>query len=114
MKKTIDKQAILTGGSILPKVEMRPGTLRAEFIYSFDGISQQVASYPFVRSLFSSEDTFVEWAISELSAYELSILYKISCCIYYVEKEVLTPTWFNDRNGKFYFDGGKLQPKSII
>jgi len=85
--------------------------MKIEFIYTYDGKPQKIASYPFVLPILQDKETFLKFAMTELSTEERRQLIKISCCIYFEhEGKSDLPDWYDECNGKFYFENGVLQP----
>ena len=78
--------------------------MHIEFIYTFDNLPQDIRRYVFDMYHISDKDNFLKFAMQDLSYFEKQQLVKISCCIYTLKKEINFPDWFEDSNGKFYFD----------
>ena len=85
--------------------------MKIEFIYTYNEKPQEIVSYPFVLPILESEETLIEYALSDLSDEEKKQLVKISSCVYFENKgEVDLPNWFNECNGKLYFENGVEPP----
>lgn len=85
--------------------------MKIEFIYTYNEKPQEIVSYPFVLPILESKETLIEYALSDLSDEEQHQLVKISSCVYFDNKgEVDLPDWFNECNGKLYFENSVVQP----
>lgn len=83
--------------------------MKLELIYSFNNKQQEIVVYPFVSNIMDTKENFVKFILSVLSKEEINDLYKISCCVYCEGEELNEPKWYEECNGKFYFENGKLQ-----
>jgi hypothetical protein len=85
--------------------------MKIEFIYTYNEKPQEIVSYPFVLPILQDKETLVKFATSDLSEEERQQLVKISTCVYFEnEGEIELPKWFNECNGKLYFENGVEQP----
>jgi len=85
--------------------------MKIEFIYTYNEKPQEIVSYPFVLPILQDKETMLKFALSDLSEDERQQLVKISTCIYFEnEGEIELPKWFNECNGKLYFENGVEQP----
>lgn len=82
--------------------------MKIEFIYTYGNEKpQEIVSYPFVLPILQDKKTLVKYALSDLSDEERKQLVKISTCIYFEnEGDVELPEWFNQSNGKLWFENG--------
>lgn len=81
--------------------------MKIEFIYTYDNGKQEIGYYPFVLPIIQDKETMLKYALTVLTEDERQQLIKISTCIYLEnEGDIELPTWYNECNGKLYFDKG--------
>lgn len=81
--------------------------MKIELIYTYSNLPQKIVAYPFVLPILENKSTFVAFTLSDLIDEEKQQLIKISACIYFEnEPEQTLPKWFNECNGKLWFENG--------
>jgi len=85
--------------------------MKIEFIYTFEKMVQQILVCDCTFENLKDEKTLAKFATTKfLTSSEKRQLVKISCCVYFEQNEsrLDTPQWYNDANGKLWFENGKL------
>jgi len=85
--------------------------MKIDVIYSFEGMPQQKANYPFVINILTTKNNLIDFLLADLSREEKGCLVKISTCI---ETHLAYPIsnnahkdkkhWFNKCYGKIWMD----------
>jgi hypothetical protein len=81
---------------------------RIDLIYTFNRKkrTQIFLNIPLLMDLLESEEKFKEYCSNQLAEEDKKDLIKISCCLFHLPT-VAIPDWYNECNGKFWFNETK-------
>lgn len=84
-----------------------------ECIYTFyEDKEQEVRQYDVTKHDFKRKKDLVKFVTDPLSKHDVANLLKVSCCIITRGEKLVEPKWYDNCNGKLWFDKGKNVPRS--
>ena len=118
-KRLIEIYPIIDGGRFYNMIDKGDKVIielikqtKIDVIYTFikkKKTTQDNKVFVFSEELFKTKKTFVDFLIKDLDIDKLNELDRISTQVFYCHSWIKLPYWYNDCNGKFFFENGKFK-----